>query len=71
MIDLQAQLDAQIDKNKAQRLKIKSLRRKKTDLKTELKKVYLGLKKMVNLEQNFSLLMSSFEESEKLRIQQR
>lgn len=48
-------------------MKIKELKRDKTDLRTDLKRAYLNLKKMVNLERDYSLLMTSFEESEKLR----
>jgi uncharacterized Zn finger protein len=52
-------------------LKIRDLKRERTDLKTDLKRAYVGLKKMVNLEKDYNLLMSSFEESETLRNEQR
>lgn len=67
IFELQAKLDAQLIKNKEQRSKIKSLRKEKNELKTDLKRAYLNLKKMVSLEQDYQLLLKSFEESENLR----
>ena len=36
-----------------------------------MKRAYVGLKKLANLERDYNLLMSSFEESERLRNEQK
>lgn len=47
------------------------MKKEKSELKTDLKRAYIGLKKMSNLEKDYQLLMTSFEESSKLRSEQK
>jgi hypothetical protein len=47
------------------------LKKEKSELKIDLKRAYIGIKKMANLEKDYQLLMTSFEESAKLRSEQK
>ena len=40
-------------------------------MKIDLKRAFVGLKKLANLERDYNLLMTSFEESERLRNEQK
>ena len=71
LFELQAKLDAQLIKNNEQKNTIRTLKKEKSELKIDLKRAYIGIKKMANLEKDYQLLMTSFEESAKLRSEQK
>lgn len=50
---------------------MRDLKKEKSDLKLDLKRAFVGLKKLANLERDYNLLMTSFEQSERLRNEQK
>jgi cell shape-determining protein MreC len=58
-------------KVKSERKKVREYKKENNELKVELKKLFIRFKKVTNLERDYSMLLNSFNESEKLRQEQK
>ena len=70
VIELQEKCLGQRDKIKIERKKVRDLKKKNESLQAEVKKLKIQAKRTEGLEKDYKLLLSSFEESEKLRMKQ-